>query len=349
MHNSTNKKSPSKSRSRLISRDYVLYLRSFAHSRGVTAKTLIDNTDADLKWLLEPPKQVNEDTYNHISFNLFNSLKNPYKAAIEFGKGMLLSSHGPLGIAIQGAKNLYEVANLTQKFYQTRASVRHLTLLEAGEYFCIRLSNEPIKRENFMPLVTLVSFEYIIANLLSDHRLEQQCILHQKNPLPKDFPWQEVKNYQLVFDQQYDQLLVPLDWMDLTIKTIDPELADYAKSQCEQSLEELVPSDLVNEIKSKLNTTRNYHISLVEMATELHISPSTLQRRLREFNTTFKQIKLEQRLEHAKQMLRKSNITLEQISEQLGFCDASSFTKSFKTVTGCTPSIYRAEKSLTIS
>jgi len=77
------------------------------------------------------------------------------------------------------------------------------------------------------------------------------------------------------------------------------------------------------------------------MANILHISPSTLQRRLREFDTTFKALKLESRLIQAKQLLIERKYTLEQISDRLGFCDASSFTKSFKMLTGQTPSQFR--------
>jgi len=325
----------------LVSRDYIINMRDFALSKGVAAKTLLENSDADLELLLTPPPQVSEHLLRTMGYNLFKALPDPYEAVIEFGKGMVLSVHGSLGVAIQGATDINEVANLAQQYYQTRSNSRSILLESDGDFLCVRMPEDHSKFDYYLTLATLVSFEYVITRMLTHYTLRERCVIHQNFPEPENFPWHKIEGYELKFSEKFNQLMVPKSWLNLTINPINQELASLAKSKCDQTLQEISSQDLVNDIRQKLKNLPSQNTSLKEMADLLHVSPSTLQRRLREFDTTYKDIKLEERLITAKQLLFNNENSLEQISEQLGFSDASSFTKSFKTFSGHTPAAYR--------
>ncbi len=43
-----------------VSGDYMVYLRDFAISRGITAKTLLSRTNTDISLLLNPPNTIDE-------------------------------------------------------------------------------------------------------------------------------------------------------------------------------------------------------------------------------------------------------------------------------------------------
>jgi len=324
-----------------VSRDYMVYLRDFALSKGISAKTLVEDSNADLQQLLNPPLRVSEQTFHCMGYNLFNALPNPYEGVLEFGKGMVLSLHGSLGVAIQGASNIGEVAKLATQYYKTRANYRELQLVDEADHMCLRLSEEQANYDDFFSLAALVSFEFVLAKLLTQYNLNGQCMIYHRAKEPDNFPWEKVKGYQIKFEQEFNQLMVPSHWLKLTIDSIDPELATLAKSQCDATLAEISSKDLVNDIRQKLHALPNKNTSLKDMAQLLFVSPSTLQRRLREFDTTYKDIKLQVRLTTAKKLLFDDAFSLEQISEKLGFSDASSFTKSFKTFSGYTPAAYR--------
>ena len=321
--------------------DYMVYLRDFAMSRGVAAKTLLANTNADLSLLLNPPNTIDESIFHRMMFNFFNTLENPYESVIEFGKGMQLSLHGSLGVAIQGAKNLNEVAELTESYYQIRANMHSIHFSQDKDFCTLRLQDAYRELDCFYYLSTLISFDHIVNQLLSSHDLKGHCTIHQQAPEPIDFPWQKAEGIHIQFNQTYNQILIPAKWMKLAITPIDSELARIAKAHCEQKLEELSPQNLIEQIRYQLKHTDKNDISLKAMAEMLFVSPSTLQRRLRELNTTFKDIKLASRMNEAKQLLTQNQISIEKISEQLGFYDASSFTKSFKSYYGDTPAAYR--------
>ena len=86
---------------------------------------------------------------------------------------------------------------------------------------------------------------------------------------------------------------------------------------------------------------RMANITLQDVAEQLFISPQTIQRRLSELGTSFNTIRENWRRECAIKLLQNSQLSIESISERLGFSEARSFTRAFKTWTGLSPRKYR--------
>lgn len=82
-------------------------------------------------------------------------------------------------------------------------------------------------------------------------------------------------------------------------------------------------------------------ISLEQMADQLHMSASSLRRRLRADGSSYQQIKDQYRRDIALRMLRDDSIRIQDISERLGFMETGSFIRSFKSWTGMTPKAWR--------
>jgi len=81
--------------------------------------------------------------------------------------------------------------------------------------------------------------------------------------------------------------------------------------------------------------------SFEEMASNMHMSPSTLRRHLLAEGTSYQKIKDESRREIAIEMLCFGDAKIGDISEHVGFSDTSSFVRSFRSWTGSTPKAYR--------
>ncbi len=77
-----------------------------------------------------------------------------------------------------------------------------------------------------------------------------------------------------------------------------------------------------------------------KLAATLHLSRSSLQRRLREEGTNYRAVLQEVRRELAEKMLIDGSQTLSEISFLLGFADLSAFSRAFKRWTGLAPSAY---------
>jgi AraC-like DNA-binding protein len=80
------------------------------------------------------------------------------------------------------------------------------------------------------------------------------------------------------------------------------------------------------------------------VAKELGMSARTLQRRITDEGATFRQLLLEARQELARQYLTQSSIEITEAAYLLGYDDANSFHRAFKTWEGTTPGHWRSLK-----
>lgn len=88
--------------------------------------------------------------------------------------------------------------------------------------------------------------------------------------------------------------------------------------------------------------------SFADIAATLHMSESSLRRRLQKENTSYQALKDEVRCEVAINKLLHEQSKIADLADYLGFTEPSSFVRSFKSWTGDTPSSYR-ERMLSLA
>lgn len=89
--------------------------------------------------------------------------------------------------------------------------------------------------------------------------------------------------------------------------------------------------------------------SFANISDQLHMSESSLRRRLQKENTSYQNLKDEVRCQVAVDRLLNEEIKVADLSEYLGFTEPSSFVRSFKSWTGETPKSYREKMRLLAS
>jgi len=123
---------------------------------------------------------------------------------------------------------------------------------------------------------------------------------------------------------------------DLTWSIFEPEIQrQLHELQKNAPISEQIRSILFEAIPTGQATTEY-------VSQRLNISSRSLQRRLREENSSFHKELTSMRLELAKQYLTDQNMPLSETAFLLGYKDTSSFFRAFKAWTGETPETYRA-------
>lgn len=108
----------------------------------------------------------------------------------------------------------------------------------------------------------------------------------------------------------------------------------------EQSL--VKPSSAVYPAVAYLRDHPRENVSMKEMADLCHLSPSYFSRLFnRETGETFVNYVNRQKIRLAKQELRGTNKSINQISSDVGYLNVSNFIAVFKRLEGVTPSVYR--------
>ena len=102
----------------------------------------------------------------------------------------------------------------------------------------------------------------------------------------------------------------------------------------------------LKQITEYINEHLDRNLKVFELAAIAQISPYHFIRLFRNAtNQTPHQYVLQQRVEKAKYLLRRKNISISEIASTVGFCDQSHFTKYFKRITGVTPRQYIARSA----
>lgn len=158
-----------------------------------------------------------------------------------------------------------------------------------------------------------------------------------------------LKEYKKIFDAPIEA------GATFTAVIIDQEILDVPllnaipvkNRQAEQELHRLIRGVLdkhgykakVMELMRSDNNMAS--ASVAEIADNMHISVRGMQRRLKEEETSFSQLQLEARMGFAIGYLRENKLSIEEISENLGFSNRRSFSRAFHQWYGASPSTYR--------
>ncbi len=76
------------------------------------------------------------------------------------------------------------------------------------------------------------------------------------------------------------------------------------------------------------------------VAESFHMTTATLRRRLRAEGSSYQQIKDDTRRDTAIYFLSRGTLSMEQVAENVGFSEPTSFFRAFKRWTGVTPRVY---------
>lgn len=125
------------------------------------------------------------------------------------------------------------------------------------------------------------------------------------------------------------------------------ELLEILTPALAAALGELQASSSINEqvkvvLKKSLASGRP---EVSDVARQLGLSERTLQRRITDEGTTFRDLLIEARQELGRQLLADPSSDIDEVACLLGYQDASSFYRAFRNWEGVTPSQWRVERA----
>ncbi len=123
----------------------------------------------------------------------------------------------------------------------------------------------------------------------------------------------------------------------------NPEMARTHEQFAEEYLAGLEDRTVTRQLRTRLLAVLETGvIDLQAAARDLHLSIRTLQRRLRDEGTSYRELVDDLRRDIALSQLRKSDASIEEITYLTGFSELSPFYRAFRRWTGKTPAEYRA-------
>ncbi|ASP39150.1 hypothetical protein CHH28_10880 [Bacterioplanes sanyensis] len=325
-----------------ISSDYLILLAELALEHGVSAKQLLQDTGLREELLLHPGILVGHDSGIRCVENFCQLLPKP-SIALEYGKRMTLSKHGALGYAAQYSATMSDAAIKVMRYVETRAQVFTIQRYagEGQRKLFIEPRFDSPSAGPFLVIAFLASIETICRTLIGQQGKQVRTEIALRYDL--DMRQQQVlPNCQVSGGQRDNCLIWPADALQAPLPFFDPAMEHMAEQELEQALRDMHGRrSFSDRARDLIADHLQQPLSQEQVAAQLHVSGATLNRKLKQEGTSYQQLKDDIRQQQARHMLRHSELTIDQVAEQLGYSDASNFTKAFKTWTGMPPSAYR--------
>lgn len=168
--------------------------------------------------------------------------------------------------------------------------------------------------------------------------------VHLRHPAPPAATeHRRVFGCEPAFEQAEDALLLPGAVLDLGVAQASAGLKDVLARYARDTLADLDRGDLRAQVGAAVRTALDAGRlpAVTEIAAALHLSPRTLQRRLKDEGSGFAAEVNAVREGMARDLLRDGARPIAEIAYRLGFADTANFHRAFKAWAGMTPAAWR--------
>ncbi len=267
---------------------------------------------------------------------------------LHYGKHVNITSLGTLGFAVMSCNNLEEVLRLVIRYHPILNTEISCELFHEPKSTILRAN---LKNNHYAQrhVIFESTFSTIIA--LGEYLLNRPLFdveLHLNYP-PPDYQdsYKQIFSMPVLFNQDHCQLVVNKNSLLKTkIKTANPSGRVVFKQQCELMLRKLnTKQNTTSKVQSLLMHSSGHFPDINLIARELYMSERTLRRRLKDENTSFRQVFDQVRNVLACEYLSTTQITVSEIANLLGYTECVNFRRAFVRWNEQTPNQYRIANS----
>lgn len=334
------------------SKDYLLSMRDYCFKNNIDFMGGLAQADLPTELILSPPDYIPLNVYSDICLNiaqLASWQESPIRGMTDFASLQASkNSHGILGLSIRNAENVLQALELFEEYSLTRSNFMYWSLQKDEKYiYCIVKENN-----NCLTDIDPILAQFVmLTSMLNPIFFIRQSINHESAPFNAQiFLEGSIKHLDLAEldehihiqgDYSVNALRIPLEVGESEILLANTSYLSELLPLLKKQLQLSPHNSVMEDVKYLIHSHPWHNTSIEEIASKLNFSVSTLQRRLREEGTNFKELKNQERIENAEHYLLFSNKTLDYIAHELGFNNSSNFSKSFKLATGISPKDFR--------
>lgn len=325
-----------------VSEHFVRAALSGAHRRGYDTRRMLTDAGISPELLQGRQIRVSGAQFTRLMQVIWTTLQDEY-----MGFASVRSKPGTFATACQLLIHCHTLESVYRRgaaFYNLFDNPVSVTLRRDGEWAILEIVTQA---ELFDPCHFLQESLLVIWHRLScwltGHRiLLDQASFNYPRPGHAD-EYRHLFHCVLAFDQPVTSIRFHRRYLQLPVIRDAAEMRRFLQTS---------PADLLARPDDRSSFTgrirsligRDFSQTIPDfdsIARQLHTSPQTLRRRLREENTSFQEIKDYLRRDLAIYYLSRPDYSINEIAEKVGFTEPSTFHRAFKKWTGVTPGAYR--------
>lgn len=252
------------------------------------------------------------------------------------------ASFHALGFGLYASSTLKE---MLERLIRYRCVVSHkffAELLTEGNYYVLTTADERIIKTN-VTHDTLFGFILTLARQTSQPDFKPVKVTIGRTPTRSTARLLEFLAAPTEFDSPASSMIFTKEDLEMPLRCGNQDLAAKQDQLVEHYIAELgLISEYMLRVKTEIACLlEKGEVSLHAVAENLHVTARTLQRRLKDENSSYNDLLDKIRFDLAMDYVKDTRISATQIAFKLGFNDSGSFARHFKRWTGQSFSSYR--------
>lgn len=324
------------------------YLRRM-ESRGYSAAQVLDGSRIDLAMLDNPNYLIDISQSQRVVSNMIALTGNPY-LGFELGREVSFDDLGIIGYALMCSRTLREVTELwTSLGNSLVGTLLKLEMEERPGYWRVNFTEvSPLG-----PLLRFCTEENLtLGNLISSTVVGRKLVyksIELAYPAPENTDiYRDTFDTDIVFNAPVTATNIISPAPDEpNASPRDPEFYNVCRQYCFQVLRQISESRPVAfKVRQLLLDSAGDLPSVESAARSLHYSVRTFKRHLQHEGVSYQQLVNEFRNDMAREYLRSNQaMSLQKISDLLGYKDAKSLSRAFAAWNGMTVTEFRKAAS----
>jgi len=320
---------------------YAIAVAKALDERGVDSSAILRKAGIEHTLRNDPLDRLPHTTITRLFELSVEATGDPY-FGLSVARSMQASNIHALGYSLSCSSTLLDFCQRLVRYYR---------LLSQAAYYFIEEDEDEIRLVGQL----LVDICNETQDAFVGFLVQFMRILHTRDfaPIRVEFnrsepkfgpePFVDFFGCPVEFESEEIILHFNRDDMTLPLTGANPELAQYNDNLIVDYLTRLEQNDIVSLVESKLiKFMSSGHVTKEMVASELHMSASTLKLKLAQQGTGFQEVLDNARKTLSLSYMSQSDITISEIAYLLGFTETSSFSRAFKRWTGQSPSQYQA-------
>jgi AraC-like DNA-binding protein len=323
----------------------ILGIVDFLERNGFDPKAVIGKAPIRMVEAADAYRQVDMLTIMSLFQKVADHTHRP-DIGLELGLSVDLQQMGPFGFLFMNAPTVgYTVSDFVRfgPLFQTQA---HFGLRRGRHRFCLEyVSNHPEMPGWEIDSEVTVAYIMGIVNGVAGESIKPSAIDMDHSPICNALDYIRYLSIRPRFGRRMNRIYYPMALLDHPVPNANPHLYKVLRRHMTDLAGAMPREDdlvdiIANNIRRGLGTDT---VSLEHIASELGVESRTLQRQLVRAGTSFQKIFDQVRRDLACYYLERTALDVATIALELGYSEASVFSRAFKRWTGSSPDRHRKQ------
>ena len=249
------------------------------------------------------------------------------------------SHFGALGYAWLASSSLRTAFNRFDRYVHTVSEFVDFQLEDTAEGFVVTFIPKPFVLDIPARTDAMLAIFTKMCRINVNQELNPSLVTVTHKEFPCSGEYYAYFRSPIQFEAATNSFTLSTEVIDQTLDGTNPQLAQLNDQLMISTLAKLNRNNIEQRVKAAIiEQLPSGNISQEMVADALHMSVRNLQRKLKNIDTTFRDLLDDIRQQLAKQYVTASDVNLNEVTFLLGFSESSSFSRAYKRWHGVTPS-----------